>query len=173
MRKLLLLTGLVLLSFTSFAQDGLKGLWVTSESQMGVTVAGCLKFDDDSKGAAEIRVLISLDVNMLGTVMSGELVLSQKGSFIMQGEKMTVKWDRSTCNSKYTKPVFVSVKGESNEEMKKYAKEMIDGALEQARTEIPETVTYDKVTIKKDKLVLVSVGEDGKIERDTYRRITK
>jgi len=169
MRKLFLIAGLMLLSFAVFAQDSLKGVWVTSESQMGVTVAGCLKFDDDLKGASEVRLMISLDVDMLGTVMSGELVLSQKGSFERQGEKMTINWDRSSCTTKYTKPIYVSVKGESSEEMKKYAKEMIDGALESARTEIPASVTFDKVIVKKDKLTLVKT-EDGKVSRDTYRR---
>ena len=74
MKKVVIVLIAVFVCFESFAQETLKGRWLTSGKAMGMTITQTLVFDAEQSGSVERILTLTFAMNVLGVKADGEPV---------------------------------------------------------------------------------------------------
>jgi len=173
MKKLFISSLLVLVSIISFAQDNLKGKWMESMSMLGLTVTETMNFYDNKSGKVVSDFVMDIKIGMLGVKVNGAAAGRLEGTFTYQGDKISIKWNPDSFKFDFTKPITAVYKGEVIDDPKltDMAKDSFSDIEKDMRKSIEEGDEYFGVQIKGDKLILKSIGEDGKTETEKLTRV--
>ena len=162
----------ILFAAMAFAQLPLTGTWLMTESVMGTTIADYLTFDNDSQGLATNKIVIDLKINIFGVKATGKAELTVNGTFVCEGDKLTIHWNQDSLNVVST-PVTMSYKGEAIEDDTKEFEDMLSDLVKEIKDDIAQhnPDEYSPVRVKGDKLLLTSPDEKGKAETDKFSRV--
>ena len=173
MKKIIATAALsILFVAVSFAQVPLAGSWMMKQSVMGTTIYDYLTFDNDAQGSANNKITIDFKFKMLGVKAEGKAEISLSGSFVADGDKLTINWDQESLNVTST-PIVMSFAGEVVDD----GKEEFDGMLDEIVAEIKSDLEkhavdeYFDVCVKRNKLSLTSLNDKGKKETDKFSRL--
>ena len=173
MKKIIATTALTLLFVTlSFAQIPLAGSWMMKQTVMGTTVADYLTFDNDAQGSANNKITIDFKFKMLGVKAEGKAEISVSGTFVTDGDKLTINWDQESLSVNST-PIVMSYGGEVIDEGKEEFEGMLDEIVADIRSEIEKNAVdeYFDVRVKGNRLSLTSLDEKGKKETEKFSRV--
>ena len=174
MKKLIAIAALSLLFLDlSFAQIPITGSWFKKMTVMGTTVSDTISFDNDSKGQATNKFFIDFKMNILGIKASGQAEMNFTGTFVAEGKNLTINWDTESVSLTRT-PMTVTYMGETMDDGdEKEFDEMMDELVGEIKTELEKNPVdeYYNVSVKGDKLILMSKDENGKQETDKFSRV--
>ena len=169
MKKTIVILAAIFICVAATAQNDLKGNWSFSRSVMGVSITDLMSFDSDLSGNVEKQFNIDFDMDAMGLKMSGEIECSMKGTFELDDNRLTIKWDPETVTQKTLKPIECYYKGKPAPEEIKQKMEDMEKSITDSIKDINE-VTVFELKIQKNKLILSDRNGDGKKNSMTYTR---
>lgn len=185
MKKFLISILFLALAISGYSQDGLKGTWVQKASMMGMSATDTLSFSDSKAGKVKENMVMTINMNMFGINITGEAKGNLEGSFIYEGDKITITWDPENCSFNTTKPVEVSLKKEKSGNLSPEDQEKLDKAKKDMAAEFEELLKstedemkksvakgdiYTNVKLTAKTLSYKSQDENGKTGTEKYSR---
>ena len=173
MKKIIATAALsVLFATLTLAQIPFTGTWMMKQSVMGTTIADYLSFDNDSQGQATNKIVIDMKMNIVGIKAVGKAEISVSGTFVTNGDKLTINWDLETFTVTKT-PVEMTYKGEPIEDGKEEFAESLEEIVTEIKSDIEKNKVdeYFNVRVSGDKLSMSSLDEKGKKETEKFSRV--
>ena len=160
-----------LFSVAALAGLPLKGTWNMSQSISGTTVSDYLTFDNDTEGQVVNKFVISLKMSVLGIKITGGAEVCVSGTFVSDGDKLSIKWDRESYTDSKT-PLTVTYKGEAMDDDEGYD-EILDEIVDEIKKGLDESDEdeYYNVRVKGVKLYMTSDDEKGKPSTDKFTKV--
>lgn len=161
MKKVFQIVVMLLWSVVGFAQNGLQGAWVLSQSIFGIKVANTMTFSSDSQGIVTNEYTVTVDISRMGVKISGKTEMSERGSFSFDGSTLSINWDLNSVVTT-SQGIEATRKGEVIPEAAEQFQSLFDEIADAMCSAEMANDSFTDVTIKADKLSL-----DG----DKYKRV--